>query len=349
MSEDRKRTPYVRLGRSATLVSRLWLGTVNFSGRVEDAEAARLMSAALDHGVNCVDMANIYGWRVHKGHTEELVGRWLSKSGVRREDVLLATKVGENMSDRVNDGGLSARHIIAACEQSLRRLDVDHIDLLQMHRMDSAAPWDEIWQAMDRLVTSGKVCYVGSSNFAGWNIAAAQETAQRRNLMGLVSEQSVYNLAVRGADAELIPAAQAYGVGVFAWSPLHGGLLSGVLRKLAEGTAVKSAQGRAQELLPALRANIAAYESFCDRIGEHPAEVGLSWVLSRPGISGAVIGPRTMDQLDSALRALDLDLGEAELAELDALFLVPGHVARPGEGDAGPRAAGAGPQAASSG
>lgn len=331
VSEDRKRTPYTRLGRSATLVSRLWLGTVNFSGRVKDADASRLMSEALDRGINCVDMANIYGWRVHKGHTEELVGRWLSKSGVRREDVILATKVGEGMSDRVNDGGLSARHIVAACEQSLRRLDVDHIDLYQMHRLDRAAPWDEIWQAMDRLVTSGKVCYIGSSNFAGWNIAAAQETAMRRNSMGLVSEQSIYNLAVRTADAELIPAAQAYGVGVFAWSPLHGGLLSGALRKLAQGTAVKSAQGRAQELLPELRSNIEAYERFCDRIGENPAEVGLSWVLSRPGISGAVIGPRTIEQLDSALRALDLDLGEAELTELDALFPLPrpGHAAPP--------------------
>lgn len=332
MSEDRTQTPHThgqppaprpahtRLGRSATLVSRLWLGTVNFSGRVEDADALRLMDQALDRGVNCVDTADIYGWRLYKGHTEELVGQWLRKSGARRDDVVLATKVGEPMSERVNDTGLSARHIISACEQSLRRLGVEHIDLYQMHRMDEAARWEEIWQAMDRLVADGKVRYVGSSNFAGWHIAAAQETAAARRSLGLVSEQCLYNLADRHIEREVLPAARAYGLGVFAWSPLHGGLLSGALRKLAAGTAVKSAQGRAQTLLPGMRPVIEAYERFCDRIGEHPAEVGLAWVLSRPGISGTVIGPRTTEQLDSALRALDLVLGDAELAELDALF-----------------------------
>ncbi|MGK5629816.1 aldo/keto reductase [Streptomyces sp. URMC 123] len=305
-------------------MSRLWLGTVNFSGRVEDVDALRLMDEALDRGINCVDTADIYGWRLYKGHTEELVGKWLAKSGAksgaRRDDVVLATKVGGEMSERVNDTGLSARHIISACEQSLRRLDVEHIDLYQMHRMDEAAPWEEIWQAMDRLVADGKVRYVGSSNFAGWNIAAAQETAARRHSLGLVSEQCLYNLADRHVEREVLPAARAYGLGVFAWSPLHGGLLGGALRKLAAGTAVKSAQGRAQELLPAMRPAIEAYERFCDRIGEHPAEVGLAWVLSRPGIGGAVIGPRTVEQLDSAVRALDLVLGDAELAELDAIF-----------------------------
>ncbi|MEU9124687.1 aldo/keto reductase [Streptomyces sp. NPDC048506] len=318
------RRTHTRLGRSATLVSRLWLGTVNFSGRVEDADALRLMDEALDRGINCVDTANIYGWRLYRGHTEELVGRWLATHRSRRDDVVLATKVGEEMSERVNDSGLSARHIISACEQSLRRLDVEHIDLYQMHRMDHSARWEEIWQAMDRLVADGKVRYVGSSNFAGWNIAAAQENAAGRRSLGLVSEQCLYNLADRHVEREVLPAARAYGLGVFAWSPLHGGLLSGALRKLAAGTAVKSAQGRAQTLLPGMRPVIEAYERFCDRIGEHPAEVGLAWVLSRPGISGAVIGPRTAEQLDSAVRALDLVLGDAELAELDALFTAAG-------------------------
>ncbi|MEU5304249.1 aldo/keto reductase [Streptomyces noursei] len=311
---------HVRLGRSATLVSRLWLGTVNFSGRVEDDDAVRLMDEALERGVNCVDTANIYGWRVHRGHTEELVGRWLAQGNGRREKVVLATKVGEPMGDGPNDKGLSARHIVTACEQSLRRLGVDCIDLYQMHRYDRTAPWEEVWQAMERLVSSGKVRYVGSSNFAGWHIASAQEYARQRHSLGLVSEQGIYNLAVRHAELEVLPAAQEYGVGVFAWSPLHGGLLSGVLRKLAQGTAVKSGQGRAQQLLPGMRSTIEAYEEFCRRIGAEPAEVGLAWVLSRPGISGAVIGPRDVRQLDSALRAMDLALGEQELAELDALF-----------------------------
>jgi NDP-hexose 2,3-enoyl reductase len=309
---------YVRLGRTATRVSRLWMGTVNFSGRVSDDEALRLMDEALDRGINCVDTADIYGWRVYKGHTEELVGKWLART--QRDRVVLATKVGEEMSDEINDRGLSARHIVAGCERSLRRLGVDHIDLFQMHRMDRSAPWDEIWQAMDRLVADGKVLYVGSSNFAGWHLAAAQECALRRHSLGLVSEQCQYSLAVRHAELEVLPAAEAYGLGVFAWSPLGSGLLSGALRKLADGTAVKSAQGRAQRLLPELRGSVERYEAFCDRIGKDPAEVGLAWVLSRPGITGAVVGPRTTEQLDSVLRAVDLTLSEAELSELDTVF-----------------------------
>lgn len=310
---------YVPLGRSTTQVSRLWLGTVNFSGRVPDDEALRLMDAAVDRGINCVDTANIYGWRVYKGHTEELVGRWLAQRG-RSEDVLVATKVGDAMGDGPNDRGLSARHIIASCEASLRRLGVDHIDLYQMHRMDRSARWEEIWQAMDQLMASGKIRYVGSSNFAGWHIAAAQESAARRSSLGLVTEQCLYNAAVRHAELEVLPAARAYGIGVFAWSPLHGGMLSGALRKLAEGTAVKSAQGRAQRALTRFREPVDRYERFCARAGHDSAEVALSWLLSRPGISGAVIGPRDIGQLDSALRSLELELGDDEREEVEALF-----------------------------
>ncbi|QBJ96215.1 aldo/keto reductase [Rhodococcus sp. ABRD24] len=311
---------YVQLGRSALLTSRLWLGTVNFSGRVDDDAAFRLMDHARDRGINCFDTADIYGWRISKGHTEGLVGKWLSQGGGRRESILLATKVGEPMSDRINDRGLSARHIVAACEGSLRRLGVDHIDIYQMHHIDRTAPWDEVWQAMDLLVASGKVCYVGSSNFAGWHIAAAQENAARRNSLGMVSHQCLYNLAVRHAELEVLPAAQAYGLGVFAWSPLHGGLLSGALEKLAAGTAVKSAQGRAQVLLPTLRPAIEEYEKFCRNRGVDPAEIGLAWVLSQPGIAGAVVGPRTRGQLDSALRAAEMTLCQEEASELDAIF-----------------------------
>ncbi len=311
---------YVRLGRSALLTSKLWLGTVNFSGRVEDDDALRLLDHARERGINCFDTADIYGWRIHKGHTEELVGKWLAQGSGRRDDTLLATKVGGEMSDQINDRGLSARHIVAACEGSLRRLGVDHIDIYQMHHIDRDPPWEEVWQAMDHLVSAGKVSYVGSSNFAGWHIAAAQESATRRHSLGMVSHQCLYNLAVRQAELEVLPAAQAYGLGVFAWSPLHGGLLSGALDKLAAGSAVKTAQGRAQTLLPELRPAIEKYEEFCHDLGVHPAEVGLAWVCSRPGISGAVIGPRTPEQLDSALRGSALVLGERELSSLDEIF-----------------------------
>lgn len=312
-----------RVGRSALRTSRLWLGTVNFSGRVPDEDALHLLDYARERGINAVDVADIYGWRIYKGHTEELVGRWLARGGGRREDTVVATKVGGPMTDRPNDGGLSARHVVAACEASLRRLGVDHIDIYQMHEVDRAAPWDEVWQAMDLLVAAGKVRYVGSSNFAGWHIAAAQENAARRHSLGMVSHQCLYNLLARHTELEVLPAAQAYGLGVFAWSPLHGGLLGGALAKLAAGTAVKSAQGRAQALLPAVRPSVEEYERLCRDSGADPAEVGLSWVLSRPGVTGAVIGPRLPDHVDSALRAAATPLGEDQAAALDDIFPAP--------------------------
>ncbi|WP_370310626.1 aldo/keto reductase [Amycolatopsis sp. WAC 01376] len=312
----------VPIGRSALRTKRLWLGTVNFSGRVPDEDALRLLDHARERGIDCIDTADIYGWRVHKGHTEELLGRWFARGGGRREDIVLATKVGGQMTDRPGDGGLSSRHVIAACEGSLRRLGVDHIDIFQPHQVDRTTTWDEVWEAMDVLVTSGKVRYVGSSNFAGWHIAAAQENAARGHRLGIIAHQCLYNLTVRHAELEVMPAAEAYGVGVFAWSPLHGGLLGGVLRKLREGTAVKSAQGRAQAALPALRSAVESYEKFCQSVGADPAEVGLAWVLSRPGVTGAVIGPRTPDQLDSAVRATHRKLADDEMDELESIFPV---------------------------
>jgi NDP-hexose 2,3-enoyl reductase len=310
----------VRLGRSGLKISRLVLGTVNFGGRVDEPEAHRLMDHALDRGITVIDTADIYGWRVYKGHTEEVIGRWLGGRPKRRDQVVLATKVGSPMGDGPNDKGLSARHIIAGCEASLRRLRTDWIDLYQMHQVDRAVSWDEIWQAMDALVSQGKVRYVGSSNFAGWHVAAAQEAAARRGRLGHVSEQCVYNLVTRHVELELIPAVRAYGIGMLVWSPLHGGLLSGVLRKRAEGTAVKSAQGRADLALKTRHQMIAEYEAFCARIGRPPAEVGLAWVLSRPGVTGVVTGPRTPEHVDGALRALETPLDDDEVAHLEAMF-----------------------------
>ncbi|MCR8579115.1 aldo/keto reductase [Streptomyces sp. Isolate_219] len=315
---------HVRLGRTGLTVSRLALGTVNFGGRVEEPEARQLMDHALAGGINLVDTADCYGWRVHKGHTEEIIGRWLNKGG-RRDDVVLATKVGWPMGEGPNDRGLSARHIVAACEDSLRRLGTEWIDLYQLHTMDRAVPWDEIWRAMELLVAQGKVRYVGSSNAAGWDLAAAQETAMRRGAPGLASEQCLYNLLVREPELEVIPAARAYGVGVLVWSPLHGGLLGGALRKAAEGTAVKSAQGRAVTALEAHRSTITEYEQFCADLGRDPAEVGMAWAVHRPGVTSLVIGPRTPAHVDGALRALHQPLSEADLDRLNTLFPPVGH------------------------
>jgi NDP-hexose 2,3-enoyl reductase len=287
---------------------------------VEEPEAHALLDHAVSQGINVVDTANLYGWRVYKGYTEEVIGRWLAGRSCLREDVVIATKVGQEMAPGRNHSGLSARHIVLECEASLRRLQTDWIDLYQMHRVDPTAGWDEVWQAMEMLVNQGKVRYVGSSNFAGWNLVAAQETAQARRFLGLVSEECIYNLVTRHAELEVIPAARAYGIGVLVWSPLHGGLLSGVLRKLRAGSAVKSAQGRAADALERHRTTIEAYEQFCADAGRDPAEVGLAWVASRPGVTALVIGPRTTGHIDSALAALTLRLSEDELARLDELF-----------------------------
>ncbi|CAM5313097.1 aldo/keto reductase [Streptomyces pilosus] len=311
---------YTRLGRTALQVSRLCLGTLNLGVRTTREEAFALMDEALERGINFFDTADQYGWQQHKGFTEELIGAWFAQGGGRRERVVLGTKVFNPMSDLPNDQGLSARHIIAGCENSLRRLGTDWIDLYQMHHVDRAASWEEVWQAMEVLVQQGKIRYVGSSNFAGWHLAAAQEAADRRHFLGIVSEQCVYNLVTRYVELELVPAAQAYGIGILVWSPLHGGLLGGALRKLADGTAVKTAQGRASVALEQHRTAVTRYEKLCADAGLDPAEVGLAWVLNRPGVTSVVVGPRTMAQLDGARRALGLRLDEDLLAALEELF-----------------------------
>ncbi|WP_331768298.1 aldo/keto reductase [Embleya sp. NBC_00896] len=323
--------PYTRLGRTGLTVSRLVLGTMNFGAITDEQDSGEIMDAALDAGINFFDTADVYGhdrqrdWGT-KGATEEIVGRWLGRAG-HRDKVVLATKVYGNWGDWPNSGGLSARHIRTACEDSLRRLGTDHIDLYQMHHIDRRVPWEEIWQAMDLLVAQGKVLYVGSSNFAGWHIARAQEAAARRSSLGLVAEQCLYNLAQRAAEAEVLPAAQAYGLGVITWSPLYGGLLGGVLAKERAGDRHRSATGRAASELARRREQIQAYEQLCAELGTPPGDVALAWLLTRPEVTAPIVGPRTRAQLDAALRAVRVELEDATLAELDRLF--PGQGAAP--------------------
>ncbi len=223
---------YRHLGRSGLLVSPLCLGTMNFGSQTEEAESFAIMDRALEVGINFFDTANGYGG----GETEQILGRWFAKGGGRREKVVLATKVyGDVAGDWPNDSKLSARHIRDACEASLRRLQTDHIDLYQMHHVDRGTPWEEIWQAMELLVAQGKVIYVGSSNFAAWHIVAANESARQRHSFGLVSEQSLYNLKTRTIELEVIPACEAYGIGILPWSPLGSGLLAGSIAEATEG------------------------------------------------------------------------------------------------------------------
>jgi aryl-alcohol dehydrogenase-like predicted oxidoreductase len=312
---------HTHLGRTGLLVSRLCLGTMNFGPETSEEDAGAIMDRALDEGINFFDTANVYGWRKGEGVTEQILGRWFAEGGGRRDRVVLATKVFGAMGDWPNENKLSALNIRRACEASLRRMQTDHIDLYQMHHVDRDTPWDEIWQAMDVLVQQGKVLYVGSSNFAAWQIVKANEAARRRSSLGLVSEQSLYNLAQRSIELEVLPACRDYGVGVIPWSPLLGGLLGGALGKADEGRAVSENQRRRLEQH---RPQVEEYEAFCDELGERPADVALAWLLRQPGVTGPIIGPRTMDQLEQSLRALEVDLDDKALERLDQIWPGPG-------------------------
>jgi aryl-alcohol dehydrogenase-like predicted oxidoreductase len=297
----------------------------NHEWSLPEDQARPFFRQALEAGINFFDTANVYGWKQGEGITEQIIGRWFAQGGGRRDKVVMATKLYGSMSDWPNDTFLSARNIRRACDGSLKRLQTDYIDLYQMHHVDRDTPWDEIWEAMETLRTQGKILYVGSSNFAGWHLAAAQEAAKQRNFFGLVSEQSFYNLARREIELEVIPAAQHYGLGVIPWSPLYGGLLGGVLRKEAEGK--RRTQGRAKEFLEEHHDQVQAYEDLCADLGHEPAQVGLAWLLSRPGITGPIIGPRTMQQLDDAMQALEITLDDKTLLRLDEIW--PGHQPAP--------------------
>jgi aryl-alcohol dehydrogenase-like predicted oxidoreductase len=314
---------YTKLGRTGLQVSRLCLGTMNFGPHASEADSHTIMDAALEMGLNFFDTANGYGRSIHVGYTEEIIGRWLAKGG-RREQIVLATKVFGKMGERPNESRLSAYHIRRACEESLRRLQTDHIDLYQMHHIDRDTPWEEVWQAMEQLVREGKVIYVGSSNFAGWHIAQANEAAKSRHFMGLVSEQSLYNLRARMIELEVIPACQNYGLGVIPWSPLAGGLLGGALAKAAAGR--RSSEG-AQQQIEKLRPQLEAYEGFCAELGESPADIGLAWLLSNPVVTAPIIGPRTLEQLQGSARALEIKLSPDALARLDQIWPGPGGAA----------------------
>jgi aryl-alcohol dehydrogenase-like predicted oxidoreductase len=316
---------YRRLGRTALQVSELCLGTMNFGPQTTEPDSFAIMDRALELGINFFDTANRYGGDKGAGATEEIIGRWFAQGGGRREKVVLATKLFGSMSEWPNDGRLSARHIRAACDDSLRRLQTDHLDLYQMHHIDRTAPWDEVWQAMETLVQQGKVVYVGSSNFAGWHIAQANETAAARRFLGLVSEQSHYNLLTRTVELEVLPACRHYGVGMIPWSPLAGGLLGGVLAAESDG---RRGTERVQRRIERLRPQLEQWEALCAEVGEQPAAVALAWLLAQDGVTCPIIGPRTQEQLDGAsLRALDITLDAECLARIDAIFPGPGGTA----------------------
>jgi aryl-alcohol dehydrogenase-like predicted oxidoreductase len=313
-----------RLGRTGLHVSRICLGTMNFGPYTSPADSFAIMDSALEKGVQFFDTANVYGRQAGKGATETILGDWFAQGNGRRDQVVLATKVYGAMGDGPNDKRLSARHIRRACEDSLTRLRTDHIDLYQMHHVDRHTPWEEIWQAMERLVSDGKILYVGSSNFAAWHIVKANAVAAARNLLGIVSEQSIYHLNNRTVELEVLPMCESEGIGVLPWSPVGGGLLGGVLKKRAEG---RSAGDLVQSRLDEQRPRIEEYERLCHSIGVHPAEVALAWLLANPAVTAPIVGPRTMEHLDSAIRAAAVTLDDDTKKKLDEIFPGPGGTA----------------------
>ncbi|NUM48435.1 MAG: aldo/keto reductase [Anaerolineales bacterium] len=312
---------YVSLGRTGLKVSRLCLGTMNFGPFTTEEDSFAIMDKALELGIQFFDTANVYGWKMGEGITENILGRWFAQGGGRREKVVLATKVFGRMGEGPNDRRLSAFHIRQAVEGSLRRMQTEYIDLYQFHHIDRETPWEEIWQALEVLVQQGKVLYAGSSNFAGWQIAQAQGEAKARHFMGLVSEQSLYNLKDRMIELEVIPACRAFGLGIIPWSPLAGGLLGGVLKKTEGG---RRAREDRQKDIEKYRPQLEQYEAFCAELGEQPADVALAWMLHNPAITSPIIGPRVMDQLTGALRALEIKLDADALKRLDEIWPGPG-------------------------
>jgi aryl-alcohol dehydrogenase-like predicted oxidoreductase len=309
---------YGHVGRSGLLVSRIGLGTMNFGFTADESTSSAIMDAAIDAGINFFDTADVYGGPqtpdMAKGYgiSEEIIGRWLRRSG-RRDDIVLASKVYQPMGLGPNDRRLSAYHLRRACEASLRRLQTDHIDLYQMHHVDRSTPWEEIWQAMEQLVREGKISYVGSSNFAAWDVALAQCAASARHFIGLTSEQSLYNLAVRTVEMELIPALRSLGIGLLPYSPLHAGLLAGALEA-----------GSGDDRIEAHRDQLEAYEALCRESGAKPVEVALAWLLRNPVVSAAIIGPRTTEELRSSLGALSVRLDADVVERLDQIWPGPG-------------------------
>lgn len=312
---------YLHLGRSGLTVSRLCLGTMNFGPLTTETDSFRIMDRALELGINFFDTANVYGRKLGEGITEQILGRWFAQGGGRREKVVLATKVYGRMGDWPNQSRLSALHIKRSCEESLRRLRTDHLDLYQMHHVDRESPWEEIWQAMEQLCREGKLLYVGSSNFAGWHLARAQELAKSRHFLGLISEQSLYNLTERTIELEVIPACEAYGIGLIPWSPLAQGLLAGALQPATVG---RRADEEVRKNIEKYRSRLELYETLCGKLGERPANVAMAWLLHQKAVTAPIIGPRTLEQVEGSLRSLELTLSQETLKRLDDIFPGPG-------------------------
>ncbi|MDR1634418.1 MAG: aldo/keto reductase [Bifidobacteriaceae bacterium] len=326
---------YTHLGRTGLKVSRLCLGTMNFGPHTAEKDAYRIMDTALEAGLTFFDTANVYGgWgdrpQAHHGWTEEIIGRWFALGDERRERVVLATKVYNPMAnplDGPNDeGGYSAYKIKRSVEASLRRLQTDHIELYQMHHIDPHAPWEEVWGAFEDLISAGKVVYAGSSNFGARHLCWAQQAAQSRHFLGLVSEQHKYSLLTRQPELEVLPAALELGLGVIPWSPLAGGLLGG---HALDGQGGQRSAEAGASLDSGVRARLERFHELAAAAGHSPANLALAWTLANPVVTAPIIGPRTPEQLTQTLVVPEIKLDADLLAALDEIFPGPGD---PGSG-----------------
>jgi aryl-alcohol dehydrogenase-like predicted oxidoreductase len=319
---------YRPLGRTGIRVSPLCLGAMMFGGKTSPADSAAIIDRALDVGINFIDTANVY----NQGRSEEAIGEALQRNG-RRSQVILATKVHGRMGDDPNAMGNTRRHIIEQCEASLRRLKTDWIDLYQVHRPQPDVPIDETLRALDDLVRSGKVRYIGSSTFAAWQLVESLWVAKEYGLERFVCEQPPYNLLDRRIERELLPMAQAYGFGIIPWSPLAGGLLTGKYRRNAPPPEDSRYANLDANPLYRRRMNDAIWdvieplESLAREKGTTISRFALAWCIHQPGVTSPIIGPRTMEQLEDNLGALEVTITDEDRAAIDRIIPPGTHVA----------------------
>jgi aryl-alcohol dehydrogenase-like predicted oxidoreductase len=307
---------YRNLGRTGVQVSRFCLGTMMFGRRTSEKDSIAMIGHALDRGVNFIDTANAYSG----GDSERIVGKALAADGRRARTVLATKGFFVQDPDDPNARGLSRRHLIDACEASLKRLRTDWIDLYQLHRPQADIPIDETLRALDDLIRAGKIRYIGTSMFPAWKIVEALWAAKEFGLNRFVCEQSTYHLLDRTAEREVLPAAQSFGLGVVSWGPLCGGLLSGKYRRddfSAEGRWQGGSDNFDRPATPAALDIIEALVVLAEEKGCPLSQLALAWNAAQPGITAPIIGPRTMDQLVDNLRAAELELDAADLARID--------------------------------
>ncbi len=324
---------YTKLGRSTMAVSKICLGTMHFGPKASEEESHRILDKAVAMGINFVDTANVYGADAGRGRSEEIIGGWFARRPGIRDEVVLATKVYHAMGDlgTANDApGFSAHKVRKHLADSLRRLQTDRIDVYQVHHIDERVSAEELWGTFERVVTQGDVLYAGSSNHSGWGLAKRQMEAWQRGFVGFVSEQTQYNLLSRVPEMEVLPAAKAFGIGVIVYMPLAGGLLTGKTQSI-DGSRTRQVEEEYGISLGADNSQFSAFSTLCQEIGEPEHVVATAWVLHHPAVDSAIVGVRTVDQLDGLDRAAELSLDDAVMQRLNEIFDInKGRRIRPG-------------------